>query len=134
MNGLTVICIGSNVGDKYANVAETLAVFRTILSGFQASDIYESDDDSGLGQPYANAVCAGFFNDRCENLHSLASTREKAYGRTPESKASGIMPLDIDIVVFNNEIVNSQQFDKPYFRHGLSQLTLHPYKCLHTHK
>ena len=51
------------------------------------------------------------------------------YGRTPQSKVSGVMPLDIDIVVFHDCIINLTQFDKDYFRQGYTQLSANTPLC-----
>ena len=99
MNLHTVICIGSNVERKQLNVAEIVAQLATMFEHFRASDIYENADDSGLGNPYANAVCCGDYDGDYDSLAAFAAQREAMYGRTPQSKVSGVMPLDIDIVV-----------------------------------
>ncbi len=123
MNLHTVICIGSNVENKQLNVAEIVAQLATMFKHFRASDIYENADDSGLGNPYANAVCCGDYDGDFDSLAAFAAQREAMYGRTPQSKTSGVMPLDIDIVVFHDCIINRTQFDKDYFRQGYTQLS-----------
>lgn len=129
MNRHTVICIGSNIEAKTAIVADIIAELSTMLGNFSSSGIYVNDDDSGLGAPYANAVCCGDYKGDMESLVRYAALRETRYGRTPQSKASGIMPLDIDIVVFSGHTVNPIQFDKTYFRQGYDRLAGHISLC-----
>lgn len=134
MNLHTVICIGSNVVRKRLTVAETIARLAPAFSHFHASEIYENDDDSGLGAPYANAVCCGDFDGDFDSLASLASQLEAACGRTPQSKSIGVMPLDIDIVVFHGTMVNRTQFCKDYFRQGYDLLPHNILPCLSMHR
>ena len=47
---------------------------------------------------------------------------EKAHGRTPESKLSCKIPLDIDIVVCNGEIIRPQDSKQDYFQTALKEL------------
>lgn len=128
----TVICIGSNVARKRLTVAETIATLATVLSHFRASGIYENDDDSGLGAPYANAVCCGEYYGDFDSLAYVAAQLEAMYGRTPLSKSIGVMPLDIDIVVFHDTVINRTQFNKKYFRQGYNSLSSAASPCQST--
>lgn len=130
----TVICIGSNTATKHKTVAGILSELQSMLTDFHCSDIYENDDDTGLGAPYANAVCSGIFDGSYEALAGFASAREKEFGRTPQSKPSGIMPLDIDIIVFAGNLICRRQSQKPYFLFGLKQIPVRHHTCLLTPK
>lgn len=123
MKRYTVICVGSNIDRKCEIVAGIIGELGGILNDFENSDLYVSDDDSGLGLPYANAVCCGYFDGTLPELTRLAARREKDFGRTARSKPSGVMPLDIDIVVFGDKILNDTQFNKSYFLKGYKQLS-----------
>lgn len=113
-----VICIGSNVAHKESIVADTALRLAGLLSDFRASEIYCSPDDSGLGAPYANLVCSGCYEGSLDELKDLSAALELSAGRTAESKPSGVMPLDVDIVCYNGRLVDSKHISKEYFRIG----------------
>lgn len=113
-----VICIGSNVADKESIVADTAQRIAGLLSDFRASEIYCSPDDSGLGAPYANLVCCGCYEGSLEMLKDISTSMELMAGRTPLSKPSGVMPLDVDIACYAGKPVDSKLITKEYFRAG----------------
>lgn len=47
---------------------------------------------------------------------------EMQLGRAPEMKASGLVPIDIDIVFFDCEVMRPQDAASAYFRQGLGTL------------
>ena len=47
---------------------------------------------------------------------------EKAAGRFPQSKLSGEVPLDIDIVVWNDEVKRPRDMVQDYMQIGLLEL------------
>lgn len=132
MSSHTVICIGSNIESRRDVVEAVLAELSALLADFRASDIYYGADDSGLGEPYANAVCSGRFDGSLQQLLDYAARRETDFGRTPQSKTLGIMPLDVDVIIFDGEVVCPRQFSRPYFQTGYRRLT--DTICQHTPK
>ena len=49
---------------------------------------------------------------------------EENAGRTPESKAQGIVPLDIDVLKWNNDILKPADMERDYIREALHTLCL----------
>ena len=48
---------------------------------------------------------------------------EQQSGRTPESKNNGIIPLDIDLLQWNDTILKPEDFRRPYVQSGLLSLS-----------
>lgn len=84
--------------------------------------MYETPDHTGLGLPYDNVVIAcrpGLSYDLfCEKL----KTMEDALGRTPSSKSTGVMPIDIDIIYWEGQLVDPVQSNRDYFRIGYNEI------------
>ena len=88
-----------------------------------SSSIYETVACGSIKSPnYLNAVVKIFTDTDHQELHDVLKTMEKTHGRTPESKLSGKIPLDIDIVVWNGEIIRPQDWKQDYFQTGLKEL------------
>lgn len=106
-----IISLGSNVVGRHeilSRAAAAIVEMTVTISGF-----YE--DSTG----YLNAVAVVDTELSHDELRSRFKLMEQAEGRTPASKATGLIPLDIDIVIFNGEILRPYDFDQPYFRRGL---------------
>lgn len=119
----TVICIGSNVACRRANIDYACKMLSDVCRDCITSGVYETDDDSGLGAPYLNMVVIC----RCiicrEALQTMAKKLEKDCGRDECSKVRGEMPLDIDIVVWEGDVVDDYEFGRPYFIEGYRRVS-----------
>ena len=118
----TIICIGSNIDDKMNIVVQALSALETMCRIDTHSSFYECPDESGIGSPYVNVVVRCVPTLGFDRFQSELKKLEQKFGRTPESKSSGIMPLDIDIVVWHNKVVDPFEFSRSYFRKGLEQI------------
>lgn len=117
-----VICIGSNTANRQEIVAQTVARLGGLMSNMRQSSVYECESHSGIGDPYINTVIQGGTTLSYEQLHSFTKQLERDMGRTPQSKATGIMPLDIDIVLCNNQVIHPHDYELYHFRHGYEQI------------
>ena len=55
-------------------------------------------------------------------LNSLIKQYEKDSGRTPESKLKASIPIDIDIVIFNDIVIKPKDFNFDFFQIGYKEL------------
>lgn len=112
-----VICLGSNLPDRADRVLAAAEHFESLLlPNVHRSQILVSDDFTGIGAPYANMVLRGLCRHSLEAMIAEASRYETAGGRTPNSKADGVMPIDVDIVIYNGHILKPQQYRRAYFQ------------------
>ncbi len=97
-----------------------------IASHFTAlamSDIYSTPAINGKGNDYTNSVMKIECELEHDDLKAQFKQYEKDCGRTPESKILGIVPIDIDIVTWNEEILKPSDYSREYFQKGLKQIT-----------
>ena len=113
-----VIGIGSNVSDKVDSIKDAFAWLSDISEDFIASEIYITKALNGIDDDYANAVCSCSLDQSLQDFNLLLKQYEKSRGRTPESKITGLIPIDLDIVIYNGEIVRQKDYIREYFQKG----------------
>lgn len=73
---------------------------------------------------YLNAVAAvgvapyvGF-----DEVNASLKLYERRCGRVPSDKTTGIVPVDLDIVVWRGEVCRETEFQRPYFSEGYNMV------------
>ena len=117
-----VIGIGSNCGDRGKNIAEAVDWLNAHFSDVRVSDIYETPEWSGRFAPYLNGVVSAGTTLSLDAATGMLKGYERSAGRTPESKVTGEVPVDLDIVVFNGDILRPVDMTREYFLRGYRQL------------
>lgn len=117
-----ILSIGSNVTPRRARVAETLAVMQGLLTDSMASGIYETPEIHGIGRPYMNAVIYGRTHLDCSGLKAVTKKIEVEAGRDDAARSRGDVPVDIDIVVWNGDVVRPNDFRQSFFRIGAGMI------------
>ena len=107
-----VLCLGSNVEPRQRSLREALARLSDVASIECASDIAESDDITGRGAPYLNMAVRCSTALDIKEFASALSLFEYLGGRrhTP-----GEVAIDIDLVIWDNEVVSPDDLSRPYF-------------------
>lgn len=122
MTHSVTICIGSNIANKVNIVQKAADYFIGFMDNVAVSPVLISDDFTALGDCYANIVISGTCHKSADEWIMAAREYETNHGRTPLSKSLGIMPVDVDLVTFDNSILKPQQFHRPYFRRAFELL------------
>lgn len=116
------IGVGSNTDDKDRQVAEALTFLSTVLQNMESSSVYDTEALNGRDASYSNAVAVGLTRLPADELKVLLKLYERSRGRTAECKRQGLVPIDLDIVVFDNEILRPDDMARDYFLRGYSEL------------
>ncbi len=74
------------------------------------------------GPVYANAVVCGKTELSLEIIKKLLKAMEEQLGRRAEHKMSGKVVIDMDVVVYGDEICRRGEFEADYFKHGYELL------------
>lgn len=117
-----VIGIGSNVESRDSNVADAIKWLESVLESVTASTVYATQPEGDARYPYANAVVAGLTDKSQSDFTSLLKDYESACGRTPELKALDIVPVDLDLVVYDDAVLRPGDFQARYFTIGYNQI------------
>lgn len=120
-----IICIGSNQPPRHQRIARAIEALRAVADIVATSGSYESNDHSGLGPRYINVAVRAVTDLTAKALAERLRAIETELGRCPDSKESGIMPIDIDLVCYGDAIVSPSDYERPYFRACLTDLQSH---------
>lgn len=128
-----LISVSSNYGDRAKNCQDALAWLATVLKDAVSSSVYETEDiscknNSGSSSSYPekpkymNAVLFGYFDISFEKLNENLKAYELKHGRDSEARKQGEVPIDLDIVKWNGEILRPRDYAADYFRKGLTEI------------
>lgn len=115
------IGLGSNLQDPVAQVARAIAELAQIPSSHfvAASSLYRSTPLAGEGVPagqpdYINAVAA--IDTRLPALRLLTALQaiEQQHGRQRDAARWAARTLDLDLLLYDQEIINSKQLTIPH--------------------
>lgn len=123
MNKVT-LCIGSNTGDRQGNIHSAIIHLSKIIGRIETSGIYETVSEDGKGGPYMNTVLSGETGLTLDGLIKYAKRWEVLNGRTLRSKQLGEITIDIDIIIWNGDIVRRKEYDSRHFSIGYRQLRM----------
>lgn len=69
-----------------------------------------------------NAVFSGYSYIPFEKLNENLKSYELQHGRDSEARRKGRVPIDLDIVKWNHEILRPRDYAADYFRKGLTEI------------
>lgn len=117
-----LISLGSNYGDRKGFLDMALDWLKKESCAMRDSGIYETDSISGDGRKYMNCVAECRINCTVSVIAEEGKRLERLSGRDNKSRASGVVPLDFDVVACDNEILRQKDYNYPYFQKGLALL------------
>ena len=114
---IAYLCLGSNLGKRNENLRQALISLSLIVNLEDISSIYESEPVGYKEQPlFLNLVCRISTNLLPEALLHLAKDIEARMGRVPNGQIDSPRPMDIDILFYNNKIMETQNLTIPHPR------------------
>ena len=126
MNNAFLI-LGGNLGERRKNLAEATALLAKAGATIKrTSSIYETEPWGSKDQPnYYNQVVEILTNEDAPELMQSVLNIEQKMGRVRAGKY-GARTIDIDILFFNNEIINSDHLTVPHPRLHERRFVLEP--------
>ncbi|HXB83089.1 MAG TPA: 2-amino-4-hydroxy-6-hydroxymethyldihydropteridine diphosphokinase, partial [Candidatus Acidoferrum sp.] len=101
--------IGSNLGDRQANILSALQRLRARAQVLTVSAFYESEAAGGAqGPAYLNVAAALRTELDAQAFASFARDVELAVGRARGTRRLEARPIDLDLLVFDGQIVQPQ--------------------------
>jgi 2-amino-4-hydroxy-6-hydroxymethyldihydropteridine diphosphokinase len=108
--------LGSNLGDRQANLAEALQSLRAHARIERASPVYETEPQLVTDQPrFLNVVVKGATALEPAELLAVLKRIESRMGRRPGERY-GPRPIDIDILFFDDRIIRTEALEVPHPR------------------
>lgn len=108
--------IGSNTGNRLINLNKAVreTAFLKNFSLLARSKIYETEPWGFINQnKFLNCIICGIYRGTPHNLYKDIKRIEKLIGRSPAQKW-GPREIDIDILFFDNKIINLKSLKIPH--------------------
>jgi len=107
--------LGSNLGDRQANLDRALELLSQRLRLVKISSIYDSEPVGDIEQPrFLNLVCEASTLLLPEGLLNLAKGIEIRMGRTGPTGAPRI--IDIDVLLYDDQAIETPELTIPHPR------------------
>lgn len=108
--------LGSNLGDRQQNLKRALELLSSRVKIDKLSSLYETEPVGYKEQPlFLNAVCSIFASLSPQQLLQLIKDIEHQLGRKP-SFPNAPRPIDIDILFYNGEVIQTKDLIIPHPR------------------
>jgi 2-amino-4-hydroxy-6-hydroxymethyldihydropteridine diphosphokinase len=114
MPNLVYLSLGSNLGDRQVQLQDALAKLAAVGRVVATSSFYETEPVEFTQQPwFLNCAIALETNKTPEQLMAAILRIEEEMGRRRVQK-KGPRAIDIDILLFDNTIVDSRELTIPH--------------------
>jgi 2-amino-4-hydroxy-6-hydroxymethyldihydropteridine diphosphokinase len=109
--------LGANVGDRLANLRMALARLQTLARLEEVSSLYETQPQGVSDQPlFLNAVCRVTTGLEPQALLRFLKNLEWEIGRRPGGQTWGPRPIDLDILLYDDRVVDAPELKVPHPR------------------
>ena len=110
------LCLGSNMGDRKENIEKAMEYLSQKLRITGKSSVYDTEPVGNPEQPhFLNMVCQLKTMLKAADLLVLAKAIERKQGRMP-GRANSPRPIDIDILFYGDEVINTPDLTIPHPR------------------
>ena len=111
------VALGSNLGDREAHLIQGAKDIEELqdCSGLVMSSLYETEPMGPQDQPdYLNSVCS--FDCELEPLDLMREMKliERQHGRVQSTERWRARPLDLDIILFGDRSLNTEELVIPH--------------------
>lgn len=108
--------LGSNMGNRQDNLDKALTLLSQSLRVGTVSSLYDTEPVDNVNQPrFLNLVCQVYTSLAAEGLLALAKGIELKLGRA-SAKSGAPRPIDIDILLYGNQIIKTPELVIPHPR------------------
>jgi 2-amino-4-hydroxy-6-hydroxymethyldihydropteridine diphosphokinase len=114
---IAYLCLGSNLGKREENLRQALTLLSQKVNLDEVSSVYETEPVGYKEQPlFLNLVCRITTNLPPEELLHLVKDIETRMGRVPREQINSPRPIDIDILFYDNKIMETPNLTIPHPR------------------
>ena len=127
---IVFLCLGGNLGNREANLSTSMAKISQLCGKIKyQSSIYETEAWGSSSQlKYLNQVIQIQTTYLPEQLLNMLLQIEKSLGRERNNSQNADRTMDIDILFFNDEIIETNTLQIPHPRLHLRNFVLQPLK------
>ncbi|MGH7239456.1 MAG: 2-amino-4-hydroxy-6-hydroxymethyldihydropteridine diphosphokinase [Candidatus Saccharimonadales bacterium] len=123
---IVYLALGSNVGDCAGYIRQAVGLLDEFLADVRQAPVYRSKAAGFLDQPdFLNTAVSGQTNlDPLDILQAVKGI-EQRLGRTPTFR-NGPREIDIDLILYGNEVLDSDKLTVPHPRFRERDFVLQP--------
>lgn len=120
---IALISLGSNMPLGEENILESIKQILEKAESGRFSSVYDTEPE-GIHRhaKYKNCVGEIFTPLSYEEWELFFKDLEIRLGRTPELRMQGNVPIDIDIIIWNREVLRPKDLSMEYVKEGLRSL------------
>lgn len=115
-----LLCLGTNQ-DALLHLKQAETAIASLGNAVQWGEIIVTPAEGGRGMYHNRAVRLRSALSP-EELREQLKQIEREAGRTAESKLRGIIPLDIDVLACDGEVLRPDDWEKEYVKLAMSRL------------
>jgi 2-amino-4-hydroxy-6-hydroxymethyldihydropteridine diphosphokinase len=108
------LALGSNLGNRKANLVSAIGAMTRLAKVTEASSLYETVPVGPEQPSFLNAVVSIETGLRPDALLRFLKGIEEEVGRRPGGQRNGPRPIDIDILLYGDEVVDSPGLAIPH--------------------
>ncbi len=126
MQAEAYLALGSNLGDRRANILRAVDLLREVSSGLRLSPLYETEPAGFESQPsFLNAAC-GLWTclDPFALFHEVQRIQDKVGGSHTFPNAP--RALDIDVLLYDRLVIDTPLLTVPHPRMAERDFVLRP--------
>ena len=117
-----IVILGSNV-----DANENIDAAKERLSEYFEIDLCSSRIDSdAVGEnyvaPFLNEAVKLYSDETAEETIAIFKQIETEIGRTPESKITGLVPIDIDLIFWNDNLMRNDYNRFPFVKKCVDEI------------
>ena len=134
--GQAFIGLGSNEGDRLANLSQAIAALGRIpgIRVTQVATLFETKPVGGPEQEdFLNTVVELDTELTPQSLLEAVKQLERHMGRQPSSQRWGPRPIDLDILLYNDLLLDEEHLTIPHARLHERRFVLEPLSQLAPH-
>ncbi len=119
MQSIVYFSLGSNLGDRYSNLLECVSLIETNVGEIKSlSSIYKNSAQGFIGDYFYNCCVKVLTSYKPIELIDIILSIEKKMGRkTRNTNKYESRKIDIDIILYNNLIINKKKLVVPHPRY-----------------
>ena len=120
------VALGSNLGDRRAHLEYAVSRLQSLLENPSISTLYETEPVGTEGQPlFLNGAMVGRYDGQPRELLQSLMSIERERGRE-RSTHWAARTLDLDLILFGNQILNEPDLVIPHPRFRERAFVLQP--------
>ncbi len=126
MQAEAYLALGSNLGDRRANILCAIDLLREVSSGLRLSPLYETEPAGFESQPsFLNAACGVWTRlDPFALFHEVRRIQDEVGG--PHTFPNAPRALDIDVLLYDRMVIDAPLLTIPHPRMAERDFVLRP--------